>query len=152
MTTENPYAAPTATGDDSILDVSSEILKSPANPERPRWYRTSFVFVLLSFQMFAIGIPLLGVIAMLAAVANIRNDDWYKHRWPWFIVALSSFMLVVSPGTLLIANTNPDPVVSTHQNVTHRPDLMECQVDSDCGQGQSCRSRKGGGNECRARE
>lgn len=29
---------------------------------------------------------------------------------------------------------------------------MECQVDSDCGQGQSCRSRKGGGTECRIRQ
>jgi len=27
---------------------------------------------------------------------------------------------------------------------------MQCQVDADCGSGQSCRSRKGGGTECRA--
>jgi Cys-rich repeat protein len=31
------------------------------------------------------------------------------------------------------------------------PVPMECQVDSDCGQGQSCRSRKGGGTECRSK-
>jgi hypothetical protein len=29
---------------------------------------------------------------------------------------------------------------------------MSCQTDSDCRNGQSCRSRKGGGTECRARE
>lgn len=27
---------------------------------------------------------------------------------------------------------------------------MQCQTDSDCSAGQSCRSRKGGGTECRA--
>ena len=29
---------------------------------------------------------------------------------------------------------------------------MSCQTDSDCRNGQSCRSRKGGGTECRAQE
>ncbi len=29
---------------------------------------------------------------------------------------------------------------------------MACQENSDCGQGQSCRSRKGGGTECRVKE
>lgn len=32
------------------------------------------------------------------------------------------------------------------------PAPMKCEVDSDCAQGQSCRSRKGGGTECRAKE
>lgn len=27
---------------------------------------------------------------------------------------------------------------------------MQCQMDADCSSGQSCRSRKGGGTECRA--
>lgn len=30
-----------------------------------------------------------------------------------------------------------------------RPSFMECQTNVDCGQGRSCRSRKGGGTECR---
>jgi hypothetical protein len=32
------------------------------------------------------------------------------------------------------------------------PAGMECQVDSDCGQDQSCRSRQGGGTQCRIKE
>lgn len=30
-----------------------------------------------------------------------------------------------------------------------QPAYMSCGSDSDCGNGQSCRSRKGGGTECR---
>jgi hypothetical protein len=64
--------------------------ETPANPECLPWYRGSFVFVLLTFQMFSVGWLSYGLIAAVLAVVNIENDDWYKHRWPWFIVALFS--------------------------------------------------------------
>ena len=89
--------------------------ESPANPECPRWYRTSFVFILLSFQLFSVGMLLFGIVTMLIAAANIRNDDWYKHRWPWFIVTLFSATLVMTTATRLISNANPDPVVPIYQ-------------------------------------
>jgi hypothetical protein len=56
--------------------------------ECPRWYQTSFVFVLIGFQLFSSGMLLFGIIAMLLAVANAETDEWYKHRWPWFIVVI----------------------------------------------------------------
>ncbi|MDR2209269.1 MAG: DUF2059 domain-containing protein [Azoarcus sp.] len=37
-----------------------------------------------------------------------------------------------------------------HTGIPTTPGIpSECQVDSDCGQGKSCRNRIGGGNECR---
>jgi hypothetical protein len=98
--------------------------------EHPRWYQTSFVFVLIGLQLLSIGplspigIRRFGVIAMLLAVINARNDDWYKHRWPWFIVALLSWGIFTGWTTLLIATANPDPVVSVHQGV--RPLVAWC--------------------------
>jgi hypothetical protein len=53
--------------------------KDPENSEQPRWYQTSFIFVLLGFELFAVSMWLLGMIAVLLAVINARNDNWYKH-------------------------------------------------------------------------
>lgn len=41
---------------------------------------------------------------------------------------------------------------ATKTVITTVPAPMECQVDADCGGRQSCRSRKGGGTECRINE
>lgn len=41
---------------------------------------------------------------------------------------------------------------STNAEVRSEPAApMSCQTDADCADGQSCRSRKGGGTECRAK-
>jgi hypothetical protein len=34
-------------------------------------------------------------------------------------------------------------------SASFRPSTMSCEVDSDCSQGYNCRSRRGGGTECR---
>ncbi|MFA9441677.1 hypothetical protein ACDA63_18770 [Uliginosibacterium sp. sgz301328] len=79
------------------------------------WYRTSFVFVLLGLQTFAAGMPLLGLIAMLLAAVNLKNDDWYRHRWPWFVLLLLLSAAVAALATVVIANANPDTTVPTYQ-------------------------------------
>jgi hypothetical protein len=91
--------------------------KSPKSPEPLKWYRTSFVFILLFLKLFSTGLLLLGIVALVFAVINIRNDDWYKHRWPWFIMALLTITAIMSLLTLFIANTNPDPAIPIHQDI-----------------------------------
>lgn len=41
-------------------------------------------------------------------------------------------------------NTN-----SSANTYDDRKSIFECEISADCGQGRSCRSRKGGGTECR---
>lgn len=57
----------------------------------------------------------------------------------------SAQMLLNEPA---MSQSSIDSFVN-EQMGAHRPIIMTCQTDRDCPSGQNCRSRKGGGTECR---
>lgn len=51
---------------------------------------------------------LLSLLTMFAAFINRRNENWYRHRWPWLILLFLGLTVFLNWVAFVTANQNPD--------------------------------------------
>ena len=91
---------------------------SPAEPDAnsgvsaSAWYRSSYLFVLVSISFLSRGDFLVGLLLLTVALFNHRREDWYRHRWPWLILVPLIAICISNLLAFWLAAANPDPLVS----------------------------------------
>jgi hypothetical protein len=49
------------------------------------------------------------------------DDPWYRHRWPWFIIALLGSAIAGSLASAYLALSHPDVVLERTEELAPRP-------------------------------
>jgi phosphoglycerol transferase MdoB-like AlkP superfamily enzyme len=75
------------------------------------WYRQSYPCVLVSLFFLNQHAPILFLVAFVLGVINAKNENWYRHIWPWLLLIPLVVVTFVNFVGLRIAATHPDPLV-----------------------------------------
>ncbi|MBT8051028.1 MAG: FixH family protein [Gammaproteobacteria bacterium] len=60
-----------------------------------------------------------------------QHKPWYKEPWPWVAIAIPGLAVIMGITTLVLALSNPDPVMITDRDYQHISSGLKAQPAQD---------------------
>ena len=77
----------------------------------------------------------------------VDEKPWYRYPWPWVAIAIPGAAVIMGITTLVLAISNPDPVIVDDQTYKELSSGLRAQQDQQepAGQEQAATPDKGDG-------